>query len=1117
MADGTRELEAQDAWARERALDATRSFLVQAPAGSGKTGLLIQRFLALLAHVERPERIVAMTFTRKAAGEMRERIVEALGAAAIGAPVPLDAHARRTHELALAALAQDRRLGWQLLAHPSRLAIDTIDAIAAGFARQAPVTTGFGALPRYVDDATELYAEAASAALAHAAGDDAAWRALVAHDDNRADSIVALLAELLAKRDQWLRALPATGGAPLREAIERALAQEVDDELARAQAAIAAHAGDLARSLRHAAAHLDGGAANALARCAAAGGVPPVRADHLGDWTALADWLLVKGDARLRRSVDKRHGFPAANGRPGAARAKDDMEAVLRALDADPDIAAALDAVRKLPPARLGEHAWRIVDALLAVLRGVAARLSVTFAEHGRIDFVEGALAALRALGEPDAPSDLLLRLDGAIEHLLIDEFQDTSLTQLDMIERLTAGWTPGDGRTLFAVGDPMQSIYRFRAAEVRLFVEAQQRARIVSVPIERLALARNFRSQANLVEWTNAAFARVLGAHSDPVRSVVAFSAASAQVPALAGVQTTFDACQDVAGESRAVVARVQQALDAGDASVAILVRTRRHAEPLLPALRDAGIVHTAVELDAFGDTPVVRDLTALAHALLQPADRLAWLAVLRAPWCGLALADLAAIAASAPAPGPSPIDALASASSLDRLSDDGRARLSRTADVLLAALASRGRASLAARVRRAWLALGGPACVADASELDAAERFLLLLAEHERAGDIADWQAFVGALSRLREGDPPPDVRVRVMTLHKAKGLEFDTVVLAALARPGGKSPPQLLRWRRRPHGLLIAPGSARGADPDPVCAYLARLAADEEAAELGRLLYVGCTRAKRRLHLTATLRVRRDGVATPCWVAPPSGSALARLWPIVGGSVAPPADLIDTEPPRPRAALSRVPAGWRPAPPPPGLDSPRELDAAGEAPAFDWARETARHVGVVVHRVLARIADEGIAAWSGARIDALAPWLAVALAGEGVDAPELEGAIAQAREALHAVLADARGRWLLDASHADARSEWALAGIDGDTLVHRTLDRTFVADGVRWIVDFKTGRHEGGDVDAFLDRERERYAPALDAYARLVSAIDPRPIRLALYHPLLRGWREWPFAGY
>jgi len=117
------------------------------------------------------------------------------------------------------------------------------------------------------------------------------------------------------------------------------------------------------------------------------------------------------------------------------------------------------------------------------------------------------------------------------------------------------------------------------------------------------------------------------------------------------------------------------------------------------------------------------------------------------------------------------------------------------------------------------------------------------------------------------------------------------------------------------------------------------------------------------------------------------------------------------------------------------------------------------------------------------------------------------------ADVRATLSAVLHDPRGRWLFDASHASAQSEWALAGVDGGDIVHVALDRTFVANGVRWIVDFKTGTHEGADPAAFLDAEIERYRPQLARYARIVGALDPdHPIRIALYHPRVPGgWRE------
>jgi len=174
----------------------------------------------------------------------------------------------------------------------------------------------------------------------------------------------------------------------------------------------------------------------------------------------------------------------------------------------------------------------------------------------------------------------------------------------------------------------------------------------------------------------------------------------------------------------------------------------------------------------------------------------------------------------------------------------------------------------------------------------------------------------------------------------------------------------------------------------------------------------------------------------------------------------------------------------------------------------PAFDWARETARHVGTVAHRFLGRIAHEGLDAWPAARVPSLARRVRAELEASGVDAPELDRAVGNVLDVLQRTLADERGRWLFDPTHQQPASEWALAGVDGDAVVHVVLDRTFVCGGERWIVDFKTGTHEGGDVRAFLDSEVERYRDTMQRYGRMLAALEKRKVRLALYYPLVEG---------
>ena len=245
-----------DAAAREAALDPTQSFIVQAPAGSGKTELLIQRYLALLGTVQQPEQVVAITFTRKAAAEMRRRVSRALRAAAENTP-GTQPHERQTFDLAQAAIARDRELEWHLLEQPQRLRIDTLDAFNAWLARQLPILADGVAAAAVVDKPDELYREAARRCVAGVTGDDEQLRtslgALLRGLGNDCELLEQLLAALLPRRDQWLQVF----GDPdleLRSVLESALQRLVDDEIG----AAAGESGEglmerLAPLLRHAA------------------------------------------------------------------------------------------------------------------------------------------------------------------------------------------------------------------------------------------------------------------------------------------------------------------------------------------------------------------------------------------------------------------------------------------------------------------------------------------------------------------------------------------------------------------------------------------------------------------------------------------------------------------------------------------------------------------------------------------------------------------------------------------------------------------------------------------------------------------------------------------------
>ncbi|MEO8741028.1 MAG: UvrD-helicase domain-containing protein [Casimicrobiaceae bacterium] len=1119
-------VDARDAAARSTALDVSRSFIVQAPAGSGKTGLLIQRYLALLGGVAQPEAIVAMTFTRKAAGEIRERIIAALRDAE-GLPMPDDAHAATTWRLARAALRRDAELGWNLIAHPARLRVQTIDALCTALMRQAPLTAKLGALPRLVERAEPLYTRAAREELVAATPDDPVWQRLLSHLDNDADRVVTLLARMLARREQWLGSFLRVDATRLRGELEAALAREIEAELIELRGAFPRHhLPGLLDVARFAAANLgtDHALGQALGAFVTAGELPPSKASALAQWRGLAEWLLT-ADGALRKVAQHAQGFPAKGkradsgyGERGARKAA--VESLLRELVEEPGLAATLQRIRVLPAPTYDDVAWPLVEALREVLPHTVARLRTVFAAEAAMDFSEAILVALDALGSAEAPGDLLLAIDLRLEHLLVDEFQDTSRTQCELIERLTAGWQGDDGRTLFVVGDPMQSIYRFRQAEVGLFIAAQRARRIGTVPLEPLVLSRNFRARPQLVEWVNRTFAQVLPEFDDARRGAVAFKPATASRDADAGATVSVDVCHDLTREAAVVVERIEAALDGSARSVAVLVRKRPDLAAILPALRDAGIAFSAVGLDSLAERPATLDLVALTHALLQPDDRLAWLATLRAPWCGLTLPDLFAVTTL----HESLMEIVATmrrGDGIAGLSPDGRERLTRFVKAIAPALAQRGRTGLPTLVRGAWLALGGPACAAEALDVAAADRYFALLAEHARAGDLPDWSALLDALHTLRVELPQAaTARVQVMTLHRAKGLEFDVVIMPGLARGQRAADPELLLWRQRPSGLLLASLKARTVSPgdQSLYEYLRLLARDEDHAELGRLLYVGCTRARERLHLSAVCSVGPDATTgATAWKRPGRGTALGALWPtIVEPLPRPGQSVARQEPARATSGipLSRLPRAWR-LPAPPAALTTEAADSAEMMPVvFDWARESARQIGIAAHRMLHRVAVEGLARWDQARASGERHRVEREFTALGFTSSEASDAAAQVIAAIAATLADPRGRWLYAADHTDGHSEYALTSAHDASLRHVVLDRSFIdADGTRWIVDFKLSRHEGGQRDAFLDSERERYREQLEGYASVLGGMEDRPIRLGLYFPLLGGWREWP----
>lgn len=1131
-----------DAAARERALTPDGSFIVQAPAGSGKTELLTRRYLRLLACVDHPEEIVAITFTRKAANEMRNRVLGALDKAK--GPRPEKNNEAETWELARAALARDAATGWNVIASPERLRISTIDSFCAALTRQMPMLSRLGAPPAIVKDAEVLYREAARGLIARLESDEKqspAIERLLQHFDNDLPKVEGLIATMVARRDQWMRHLGDGSRPPDRTKLEAALVRIIEEALAALKSAIpAGEVPELLAHARFAAENLKAaGTESEIRACLDIMELPGTTAVNLASWRGLGS-LLITLKSEWRKAVNVKIGFPAPNSAKNAPdkarykKAKDDFTDLIEKLSACPGLLECLAMLPELPPPRYDDSQWEVVEALCRLLPLAVAELWYVFQRRGEVDFTEVAWSALRALGTRDEPTDLALTLDYRIRHVLVDEFQDTSLSQYDLLDLLTAGWTPGDGRTLFVVGDPMQSVYRFRQAEVGLFLRSWHQG-IGNVRLEPLGLQVNFRSQEGIVGWVNNTFAQAFPAEENVGTGAVTYSPAVAHHPSRATPAVTVYPMvgRDDEKEAEQTVELVRQAMaDPSQETIAILVRARSHLLEIAPRLQREGLRFLAVEIEALGHRSMVRDMLSLTRALVHPGDRLSWLALLRAPWCGLTLADLEALAGS----DQKAVvwELMQDTAHFARLSEDGQARLGRVRAVMADCFPHLRRRPLRRLVEGAWIALGGPACAADRTDLADALVYLDMLEQLEAGGDLAELDVLseqVDELFALPDREATP--RLQLMTIHKAKGLQFHTVIVPGLGRIPPPSDAPLLLWAERPNArtreadLLLAPIKESGNEDDPIFKFLMKFDREKGHHEDGRLLYVAATRAIDRLHLLGHVDVaEKDGARE--MKAPRETALLYHIWEVVqpefnrvfGETVVAGvanAEAGATADPLP-TKIRRMPLDWRLSAAPASVSWDRSdaiIEVADAQPRveFEWAREAIRHVGTVVHRTLQQIGREGCESWDKDRVKKLRPWLARLLSEEGVPPAQLDAAVLRAEAAVVQSLSDERGRWILNRKHADAQCEYALSSVVDGELVNVILDRTFVADdGVRWIIDYKTSSHEGGGLEEFLDREQERYRVQIERYARIMAHMEARPIRLGLYFPLLGGWREW-----
>jgi ATP-dependent exoDNAse (exonuclease V) beta subunit (contains helicase and exonuclease domains) len=1199
---------------RQKALDPANSILVQAPAGSGKTDLLTRRFLRLLVDVEDPAEIAAITFTKAAAAEMRHRILSKLELAT-SQPAPKHNDAFSMEALSHRALARSRALGWKLLDQPGQLRISTIDSFCREIALQQPLLSGLGDGLDVYENSDELYRRAARRTIEQIDSADEnlrnALELLLQWRDNNWAELEDLLSRMLATRDRWIHDFVVgqqQDWESLRQKLERPFAIAAHDLLGRLEHLLGQAPSAVDEALALVRFACENGADMQFMELAELAEFPSLKsvADEV-DVEALEDarrahsllaCFLLTNDGSFRKAIDKRLGFPADR-KVEKARLTNLINA-LRDIDG---LEAALRQVRELPPMRYSEAEWQILRACFTLLRHSAAHLQVVFSEVGAVDYIEVAQIAQAVLRDGDGlPSEAALSLAGKIRHILVDEFQDTSRRQHEMLRLLISAWPDREGRSCFVVGDPMQSIYFFRDADAELFPRVRTAGLELygndPLEFESVQLKDNFRTLAPLVTNLNAFLGKVFEKNDG---SGVTFSEAEPARPDRSPHAAEFklhmqflqqdidfdsttsegsgSARSEENPQTREIVelisgqlGRIEQAKAEGRPHrIAVLGRTRAVLAPIAGALREAFIPFRAVDLEKLATRPEVLDVLALARALLNPFDRVSWLGVLRAPWCGLSLNDLHILtSADDPVLLAQPVRGLLS-ERLSLLSAEGQAATARVLDVLAAVPSlrfTRTTTTLGTWLKSVWELLGGDQCVNQTARvnLDLLWQSLDKLPNGEM--DLLS-PALEMALEKLT-AQPAPDADseygVQLMTIHKSKGLEFEVVVLPELQAPARKGHFKMLSWlerglapdQRQDHSddvteFLVAPLQSKGSERSEAKAWVDRVYAARESQEMRRLLYVAATRARDELHIFAKSKCRRDDSGN--WIlTEPGSSLLGTAWPglceeierqfaqwnarrlqaesttIESIAAVQDSELLVMPPPVKPTRLNRLPSAFRTSKP--------DLRDAGSIPSVigmgnDGLYERheggllTRALGVSVHTLLeqaARLRQNG--SWDETRsaLSRMTAHLSAQIRASGLDPVQANRTADQALEIALNATRDAVGQWILS-PHADSASEARWAGVVRGKVRTVQVDRIFRAGTAPqsedatcwWIVDYKTAHADDlgrGEPTALLARLRPYFEQQLQAYAEVLLKLKGAgtQIRAGLYYPRMSLFDWW-----
>lgn len=1078
-----------DSQQRQEALDITQSFLIKAPAGSGKTGLLTNRTLVALSVADSLDEVVGMTFTNKAAQEMKDRIGLSIQRAQNGYMPKNDFEAQNL-TLAKAALANSDKHGWGLGESCEHLNVSTIDSFCRTLLKGRYENSEHLSVSMDVmADATIMYEYAARMVLSKCEDDvyGKPVRSLLTHFGNRASKVEELLINTLQKRDRWLDFV-FKGRNEAKNVLEANRAEFVETVFYKES-----------KDIRHFEYRLQ----EVFSKMKTPVELTSfLKSGFEKDLVDSCDAIAHISGVLLSTKLIAKSRFTVKDGVPECKEEKKEVVALLKDLSAE--MAPMLKELTYLPSNKFKETEWTLLNALFDVMPLALASLKMAFNKYSKVDFTEIALAAVFALKNDSelGATDAAIRKTQTIKHLLVDEFQDSSDLQMDMIKRIVDASSGEQVCSLFLVGDAMQSLYGFRGANVTQFMTAE--TGVGNLPMKVLSLHTNFRSSKGVIDWVNDVFVDAFPKKDDLVVSACSYNASTAvkedDNASPVQIHGFINDDDDGAGEAAFILNEIKEIkIKNPTASVAVLGRTRGALKPVLDAFEaDLGIDKVDVDLSLLKTDPVAKVIVSLAKALSNPTDDIALYALMSSPLVGLSTAQISRLN-----------DKKSCLCESIRFYDhEGFEGFDHETQEVLEVLRSvfndvdrSFHSSFHDVLVSAWDRLSGGSILKSKDEQFIADT-LFALFDGEESSVITDKyindkiSALYKPVKLIQEGSNP----VQFMTIHKSKGLEFDFVFIPSAARSGRVNSGQLLQWSEMKQGSeslsVLATSQEMGLSKDSgqYIKFLNRLQSRKEREEMVRVGYVAVTRAISQVYITASLSLDEE---TDIPRAPAMNSLLGMIFPSIEDSVIihecgaakeKVAEVIEP-------TLSKIVRYGEVA-----IEGRNILSTFESADIFSpvtqnrivWVDDAAKYEGVVIHKFIEQIGLEGLNKWDAMRLKMYKGVIHSMLKEVVGNGQQLMRSVDRVcREISNAVQCDVfRG---LAGNHRCDELELRVALKYNGKLNYLIIDKGFIdKDGTGMVVDWKSAIDKREDNVSFVQFQQGIYKRKMAMYKKAFAEI-------------------------